>query len=87
MPYRNVIPAIYLRNFDNLGLFFFVNGVRSALPTVSTREAVRLYAEFVDDPDLNEDSAAVTVSKMSTELKKSKIWKRKIPAIPAGNAR
>ena len=49
-----LIPKIYRRKYDDIGLFFFVEGQRSIMPAVSITKAIENYYRYVceDDYDL-----------------------------------
>lgn len=47
---KDVIPAFLTRNQITTGLLFYVRGVQSALPTVSTAQAVQMFCERYNPP-------------------------------------
>lgn len=64
-----IIPNIYKRKYEDLGMFFFVEGQKSIVPTIKITQAIRKYFEFIGEQE-NEDieCAMVTFSRMRAEF-------------------
>ena len=61
-----LIPKIYKRNFEHLGLFFWVEAQIKIVPTIKICQAIKSYYDFVGgeyDPEI----AAVTFSRLRAE--------------------
>jgi hypothetical protein len=43
-----VIPKIYQKNFESIGLFFWIEGQKNILPMVTTQQSIEKYFKFVD---------------------------------------
>lgn len=57
---------MYKKNFESLGLFFWVEAQRNVLPTITLTQAIDRYYRFINEPyDIN--VAIVTVSRMRSE--------------------
>lgn len=57
---------MYKKNFESLGLFFWVEAQKNILPTITLTQAIDRYYRFINEPyDIN--VAIVTVSRMRSE--------------------
>ena len=62
----NPIHRIYKKNFESLGLFFWVEAQKRLLPTITLAQSIDQYYKFINEPyDVN--VAIVTVSRMRSE--------------------
>ena len=61
------IPKIYKRNFENLGLFFFVEAQKQIIPTITIAQAISNYYKFIDD-EYDCEIAQVNFSRMRQEF-------------------
>lgn len=61
------IPKIYKRNFENLGLFFWVEAQKKIIPAISIAQAVKGYYDFINEEYDNEISL-VNFSRMRSEF-------------------
>lgn len=55
--YMKIIPKIYKRNFGDLSMFFFVEGIRTIMPTVSIEKALYNYFKYIKEEDFNIESS------------------------------
>jgi hypothetical protein len=65
------IHKIYKRKYEDLGMFFFVEGLRSVVPAVSIEQAIFNYFRYLGIEDFNSDSAMVTFTRMKREFYES----------------
>lgn len=63
-----LIPKIYKRNAETLGLFFFVNAQKQIVSTITIEQAVYNYFRFIDIDDWDIYSAKVTFHNMQKEF-------------------
>lgn len=67
-----LIDRIYKSNAENMGLFFFIKGQQSIVPTIKIEQSIMSYFKFLgitlDDWDI--DSAKSTFSRMQKEYYK-----------------
>jgi hypothetical protein len=65
-----VIPNIYKRNAENIGLFFFVKAQKQIIPTVTLDQAIMNFFRFaeisLDEWDL--ESARTTYNRMQKDF-------------------
>lgn len=61
-----VIPKIYRKNYENLGLFFWVEAQKNILPNITTAQSIQKYLTFVDE-DLDIESALTTYQRLKKE--------------------
>ncbi len=74
-PFENKIPAFYKKNAIDIGMFFYVMGMRRGLPAVKTTKCVEL---FLNELKLGEDdyplrSALVTYERIQKEFNDLKL--------------
>lgn len=60
------IPKIYKRNFEGLGLFFFVEAQKQIVPAITIAQAIRNYYKFIQE-DFDNEIAQVTFSRLRSE--------------------
>jgi hypothetical protein len=46
-PILSIIPSIYRKNYEDIGLFFWIEAQRSLLPTLTIRQSIERYFEFI----------------------------------------
>lgn len=64
-----LIPSIYKRNAENLGLFFFVNAQKQIVPTITLEQAIWNYFRFADI-EWDMESAKSTYCRLQKEYYK-----------------
>jgi hypothetical protein len=69
--YEKLIPRIYKRKYEELGMYFFACGQRSVLPAISVEKALTNYFRFIGEEDYNMDSAMVTFFRLQKEYYES----------------
>ncbi len=68
-PYHiGVIDKIYRRNYADIGMFFWVESIRSVIPTVTIEQGIYGYYRYLCIEDFNIESAMATYSKMKKEF-------------------
>lgn len=68
------IPKIYKRNFENLGLFFWVEAQKNILPKVTVAQSIKNYYELLDE-EYDIEICLVTISRMRAEFIELKYMK------------
>lgn len=63
-----LIPRLYKKGAENLGLFFFVNAQRQIVPTITIDQAIRNYLKFIDEDNWDSESAITTFCRMQKEF-------------------
>lgn len=66
--YKGAIARIYKRNYEDIGMFFFVEAQRSLVPGVTIERAIDSYYRFIGEREFNHDSAMTTYSRMKKEF-------------------
>ena len=66
--YKGVIERIYKRNYEDIGMFFFVEAQRQIVPAITIEKAIDNYCRFIGVKDFNHDSAVTTYSRMKREF-------------------
>jgi len=66
--YTISIPRIYKRKYEDMGMFFYIEGQLKIVPTCTVEQALHSYFCFIGVDDYNIESAIVTFSKMRSEL-------------------
>lgn len=61
------IPKIYKRNFESLGLFFWVEAQKQIVPTVTIAQAIHSYYAMLDE-EYDCEIAQVNFSRMRAEF-------------------
>lgn len=62
-----IIPKIYRKNFENLSMFFWVEGQKNILPGISTAQSIQKYLTFVS-MDLDLETALTIYQRMKKEF-------------------
>lgn len=70
-PYIKDIAKIYKRNYEDIGMFFFVEGQRQIVPAVTIEQGIDNYFRLLGIKDFNHDSAMATYTRMKKELYES----------------
>ena len=65
--FTNLIARIYKRNYEDIGMFFFIEAQRMIVPAVTIEQAVDNYFRYLGVRDFNHDSAVATYSKLKRE--------------------
>lgn len=60
------IPKIYKRNFENLGLFWFVEAQKQVIPTITIAQAIGNYYKYLNE-EYDCETAQVNFSRMRAE--------------------
>jgi hypothetical protein len=63
-----LIPRIYKKHAENIGLFFFVNAQRQIVPTVTLEQAIWNYFRYAEIDDWDMESAMTTYSRLQVEF-------------------
>jgi hypothetical protein len=66
--FTNLIAKIYKRQYEDIGMFFFIEGQRLVVPAVTIEQAVDNYFRYLGVKDFNHDSAVATYSKLKREF-------------------
>lgn len=66
--YTGLIPSIYKRNYEDIGMFFFVEAQRQIVPAVTIEQAIDNYFHFLCVREFNHDSAVTIYSRMKKEF-------------------
>ena len=67
-PCKGKIAAIYKRNYEDIGMFYFVEAQRLLLPSLTIEKAIDNFYRFIGEKDFNHDSAMTTYSRMKKEF-------------------
>ena len=66
--YKGVIERIYKRNYEDIGMFFFVEAQRQLVPALSIERAIDNYFRYMGIKDFNHDSAMTIYGRMKKEF-------------------
>jgi len=66
-----LIAKIYRRKYEDLGMFFFVEGQRSILPAVSVEKAIYNYYRYIGNDGFNIESSMTIYMRMKKEYYES----------------
>ena len=66
--YKSTIDAIYKRRYEDIGMFYFVEGQRHVVPMVTIEQAIENFFRYMGIRDFNADSAMTTYSRMKREF-------------------
>jgi hypothetical protein len=69
--YEKLIPRIYKRKYEDMGMYFFVSGQRSIVPAISVEKALINYFRYIGEEDYNIESAIVTFFRLQKEYYES----------------
>ena len=59
-----LIPRIYKKKYEDIGMFFFVEGQKQIIPAITICQAIRNYYKFIGEQIYDENSSSVTLSRM-----------------------
>lgn len=62
-----LVPRIYKKNAENIGLFFSVGVLRQAVPTITIEQAIWAFFKFADIDDWDMECAKVTYQQMQKD--------------------
>lgn len=62
------IAKIYKRKFEDMGMFFYVEGQLRIVPACTIEQALCSFFKFIEVDDYNLESAIVTFSQMRGEM-------------------
>jgi len=65
---ETIIPKIYRRKYEDLGMFFWVEAQIKIVPTCRTEQSICSYYKFIGIDDYNLESAVTMVSQMRGEF-------------------
>lgn len=65
--YTSLLARIYKRNYEDIGMFFFIEGQRQIVPAITIEQAIYNYFRFMNIEDFNYESALTTYSRMKKE--------------------
>jgi hypothetical protein len=68
--YKGLIPEIYQKNFETIGMFFWVEGQKHIVPTITIKEAIEKYLRFID-MELDIECAITTYGRIKKEFLKN----------------
>ena len=66
-----LIAKIYRRKYEDLGLFFYVEGQRGIMPAISVEKAMYNYYRFICNEEFNIESSMTTYMRMKKEYYES----------------
>jgi hypothetical protein len=69
--FTSLIARIYRRNYEDIGMFFYVEAQRDIVPAVTIEQAIDNYFRKIGVKDFNHDSAVATYSKLKREFYES----------------
>lgn len=69
------IPKIYKRNFESLGLFFWVEAQKQVVPTITIAQAIHSYYQMLGE-EYDCEIAQVNFSRMRAEFINLKFGER-----------
>jgi hypothetical protein len=64
---EKIIPKIYRRKYEDIAMYFFVEGQRQIVPAVTIEQALYNFFRFAQDEDFNIESAIVTFQRLRGE--------------------
>jgi len=67
MEETKLIPHIYKMRYEQLGMFFFVEGQKQIVPTITLSQAIANYYKFINE-QYDYNVAIVTLSRLRTEF-------------------
>ena len=70
-PILSLIPTIYRKNYEDIGMFFWIEAQRSLLPTLSVKECIQRYFNFIQC-EWDFDCAHMTYIRLKKEYATSK---------------
>jgi hypothetical protein len=66
--FTKCIPRIYKRSYEDIGMFFFVEGQKQIIPTITVFQAIKNYHDFIGVEEFDCNTATVTLSRIRAEL-------------------
>lgn len=66
--FKSTIAHIYKRNYEDIGMFFFVEAQRMIVPAVTIEQAIDNFFRYMGIKDFNHDSTVITYSRMKKEF-------------------
>lgn len=66
--FTRLIPKIYKRKYEDLGMFFFVEGQKKIVPTITVFQAIKNYYDFIGIEDFDCNASLVTLSRIRAEF-------------------
>ncbi len=66
--FKSTIAHIYKRNYEDIGMFFFVEAQRMIVPAVTIEQAIDNFFRYMCIKDFNHDSAVTTYSRIKKEF-------------------
>lgn len=66
-PELKLIPKIYQKNYENLGLFFWVEAQKNLLPGITIEQSIQKYCKFVDC-EFDIENAMTTYNRLKKEF-------------------
>jgi len=65
--YLGLIPKIYKRNYEDISMFFFVEGQRMIIPALTIERGILNYFRYAGIDDFNLKSALTTYIRLRKE--------------------
>lgn len=62
-----LIPKIYQKNFENLGLFFWIEAQKNIIPGITVEQSIIKYCKFVDC-EFDTETAMTTYNRLKKEF-------------------
>jgi len=66
--YKTHIEHIYKRNYEDIGMFFFVEAQRQIVPAVTIEQAICNFFHFISVMNYNLESAMTTYGRIKKEF-------------------
>lgn len=66
--YLTIIEKIYRRNYEDIGMFFYVEGQKHLVPAITIEQAIYNYFRYVGVDDFNIESTISTYTKLKNEF-------------------
>lgn len=72
--FKDCIPKLYKRNLESIGLFFWIEGQKKIVPSITVEQSVDSFMKFnnLDMDNYNIESAIVMYHQMKSEFYESK---------------
>lgn len=61
-----LIPKIYLKNFENLGIFFWVEAQKNLIPGITIEQSIQKFIKFADI-DIDIETALTIYGRLKKE--------------------
>lgn len=59
-----LIPNIYKKKYEDIGMFFFIEAQKQLVPAITICQAIRNYYKFIGEDVYDENSSQVIFSRM-----------------------